>query len=50
MVSCLEENIASAKVIEANGGVCERIKILKNPPKGREDDTGKRLKIYWIIL
>lgn len=50
MISCLEENIASAKVIESNGWKLEQVRILDNPPEDMKDEIWKNLKIYWIDL
>lgn len=40
LVSCLDTNIASAKVIETNGGVYERM----------TEQDGEPLRLYWITL
>lgn len=50
MISCLEDNIASAKVIEANWGELERVRILDNPPEDMQEEKWKNLKIYWINI
>jgi predicted acetyltransferase len=42
LVTCLEDNIASARVIEANGGVLENV---IDAPGGRGS-----LRRYWISL
>jgi predicted acetyltransferase len=42
LVTCLEDNFASARIIEANGGVLENV---------IEDPAGRgRLRRYWISL
>jgi predicted acetyltransferase len=42
LVTCLESNIASARIIEANGGVLE---------DARDDPAGRgKLRRYWITL
>lgn len=40
LITCHDDNIASAKVIENNGGVFERY----------TEKEGKKLRRYWIIL
>lgn len=40
LITCYDDNIASAKVIENNGGVFERY----------AEKEGKKLRRYWIIL
>jgi catechol 2,3-dioxygenase-like lactoylglutathione lyase family enzyme len=42
LVTCLESNVASARIIEANGGVLE---------DARDDPAGRgKLRRYWIAL
>ena len=50
MISCLEDNEASAKIIKANWGVFKKTKIIEEPSKHRLDNKGKKLSIYWITL
>lgn len=50
MISCISDNIASAKIIEANGWVFERERVLDNPPEDMWEEKWKILKIYWITL
>jgi len=40
LITCYDDNIASAKVIENNGGVFERF----------TEKEGKKLRRYWITL
>jgi predicted acetyltransferase len=42
LVTCLEDNLTSARIIEANGGELENV---------IEDPVGRgRLRRYWIAL
>ena len=41
LIPCLADNIASARTIERNGGVLERI---------RDTEHGRRVRRYWITL
>ena len=50
MVSSVNDNPASTKVIEANGGILTHERIPENRPKDMEEESGKILKTYWITL
>ncbi len=50
MISSLEENIASYKIIESCWGILKEERILTNLPEDMQDEKGKILKIYWITL
>ena len=50
MISSLDENIASYKIIESCWGILKKERILNNPPKDMLNKKGKKLKIYWITL
>lgn len=50
MVSCLDGNSASAKIIEKNGGIFDKVKIIEETSSHRSKNKGKKLRIYWITL
>jgi len=50
MISCLDWNEASTKIIEQNGGVFEKIKIIESTSSHRSVNRGKKLRVYWITL
>ena len=50
MISCLQENIASAKVVKKNWWKLEQVKTIDDPSERRPENKGKKLEIYWITL
>ncbi len=50
MISCLQENIASAKVVKKNWWELEQVKTIDDPSERRPENKGKKLGIYWITL